>query len=192
MRSVCNHPDLFEVRSIVTAFAMGRSAFEELCNVSRKFSVDVGGDIAPGFNLGRDLESGVVPGQLERLAAGSQPFFEEKKLEIREQLENIAESMEFDDAFVSIVDYQKVYKRRLLNRRLENWSRIERDSKERCTNSVVYGHHLLKTAGLLGSLGGAYNLLSMSRDPRNFLSFGNSLRDMIKSIPVCHVGLILF
>lgn len=181
---MCNHPDLFEVRSIVTAFAMGKSAFEELCNVSKKFVFEIE-DVASGFNLARKLESGVLPGQLERLGAGSHTFFEEKKADIRNQLETVVDSMEFDDSFVSICDYQKVYKRRMLNRSLANWTRIEKNSRESCMNNVVYGHHLLNTAKRLGNLGGAYDLLAVSKDPRNFLSFGNSLRDMIKSIPVC-------
>src|ERR1043166_9798793 len=53
LRKVCNHPDLFEVRPIVTTFTMSRSAIRdyEYCELTLRNRLNRGNDYLKRINL---------------------------------------------------------------------------------------------------------------------------------------------
>ncbi|KDQ56398.1 hypothetical protein JAAARDRAFT_311064 [Jaapia argillacea MUCL 33604] len=149
LRKVCNHPDLFEVRSIVTSFAVPRSVAADFeikdLLVRRRMMQDVDEDCVDLDFLGlqfinRQKKSIVASMETCRLDASSRlPFITELP----------GEPPPYDartiDGFKSWRSYQ------LRAATIARWSHFAYLNRLRCAQSPIYSQELVSTVGQLYS-----------------------------------------
>lgn len=180
LRKVCNHPDLFEVRPIVTSFAMSRSVvadyeIKDLLvrrrllqeNVWEKVDLDV-------TNLritdGEEHLTAIESRDLRRLnAAKKLPHFREAVPEPREL-----------DTW-TLEGFERSREQRKLVDRMEKWKHMAYLNQYRCTKRPIYGSGLIKMLTEAGEAARLEPLEQHESDRRGFLTRCDSVLRIVQS-----------
>ncbi|EMG47154.1 hypothetical protein G210_2551, partial [Candida maltosa Xu316] len=144
LRKVCNHPDLFEVRPIVTSFAMPRSipSFYQQTNQLIRKQFDMGGDIIDFNILNLDVTSSenlnYFVCQSSAKLKSSQP--------IQEQIDKLTE-LENGLGKADPTDIVSYYQHLKLEDQIEVKEKLQQVlylNSLRCERKPIYGESLLK------------------------------------------------
>ncbi|CAD6968538.1 unnamed protein product [Tilletia controversa] len=177
LRKVCNHPDLFEERPIVTSFAMGPSvvaSFEikELL-IRRRMLQDNAMNLVDFEVLNGDLTAHehlqpIATRSIQKLAATSSlPYFKSK----------IPPPLPMDTWSIEV--FPKIQARAQLIKSVQRWQHFASLNARRCSRQPIYGSSLIEMLQV-GS-----NLLTPSeeaeRERRGFLKRSDKIHAAIQS-----------
>lgn len=180
LRKVCNHPDLFEVRPIVTSFAMSRSAVadyevKELLVRRELLKEDIWDRVdlsVTNFKI-TDREqhlTAIESRDLRRLNASKKlPYFKDDVPE-KEQLDTW-----------TVDGFAKSREQRRKVDKMEKWKHLAYLNQYRCTRKPIYGSGLIS---LLHSAGAATRLEPLSEvegDTKRFLDRNDNLLRLVSS-----------
>lgn len=186
LRKVCNHPDLFEVRPIVTSFAMPsaiasfdtteflvrRKMFSEIDQAREAVNLKFLGLVFTGAeqSLSRhDMES------LEGLSASS--CFSRKSTEfVVPQAKTLQNSNHYQD----IRQYEAMRRHRILLANRQRWEQLEYVNTNRCNVQIMYGSSLLEMVRAPTRMRvGCRAIPDQVANPRLYLKYTNALANAI-------------
>ncbi|KAF9277249.1 swr1 complex component [Mortierella alpina] len=183
LRKVCNHPDLFEVRPIVTSFAMKasvQSSFEitEFCVRRRMFAeVDRMRESANLEFLGlvftgaEQRLSKMDLSALEELDAAR--FFQGKAAEFALPQ---AKTLNSGNQYQDIRQYASMRRHQQVMASKHRWEQLGYVNANRCQVNILYGSSLLSLCQAPTRIKrGCDTILSQASDPRQYLEYTNAL-----------------
>ncbi|CDR99500.1 hypothetical protein, partial [Sporisorium scitamineum] len=180
LRKVCNHPDLFEVRPIVTSFAMSRSVvadyeIKDLLVRRQLLQEDVWDKVdldVTNFRITDREEhlTAIESRDLRKLnAAKKLPYFRDE----------MPEPPELDtwtlDAF------ERTGEQRRLVGEMERWKHVAYLNQYRCTKRPVFGSALIKMLREAGKAGRLEPLEQQESDRKGFLDRCDNLLRIVQS-----------
>ncbi|CAO3569811.1 unnamed protein product [Mortierella alpina] len=183
LRKVCNHPDLFEVRPIVTSFAMKpttQSSFEitEFCVRRRMFAeVDRARESANLEFLGL-----VFTGAEQRLSKmdlsaleelDAMGCFQDKAAEFAlPQAKTLSSGNHYQD----IRQYASMRRHQQVMASKHRWEQLGYVNANRCQVNILYGSSLLRLCQApTRTQRGCDTILSQASDPRQYLEYTDAL-----------------
>ncbi|SNX86697.1 related to SWR1 - DEAH-box protein, putative RNA helicase [Melanopsichium pennsylvanicum] len=180
LRKVCNHPDLFEVRPIVTSFAMSRSVaadfeIKELLVRRQLLREDIWDKVdldMTNFRITNREEhlTAIESRDLRRLNASKKlPDFKE----------SVPENVELD--MWTIDGFEKTREQRKKVDDMEKWKHLAYVNQYRCTKRPIYGPGLIKLLRAAGEASHLKPLDQLEHDRKGHLNRCDSLLKIIKS-----------
>ncbi|KAF9966963.1 swr1 complex component [Mortierella alpina] len=183
LRKVCNHPDLFEVRPIVTSFAMkptAQSSFEitEFCVRRRMFA---------------DVDRARESANLEFLGlvfTGAEQRLSKMDLSALEELDAMrcfqdkaagfalpqAKTLSSGNHYQDIRQYASMRRHQQVMASKHRWEQLGYVNANRCQVNVLYGSSLLRLCQApTRTKRGCDTILSQASDPRQYLEYTNAL-----------------
>lgn len=150
LRKVCNHPDLFEVRPIVTSFAMPsaiasfdtteflirRKIFSEIDQARESVNLEFLGLVFTGAEQ-----------SLSRLGMESMKTLSASSCFTRKAAEFIvpqAKTLQSSNHYQDIRQYDAIRRHRILLANRQRWEQLEYVNTNRCNTQVMYGFNLLE------------------------------------------------
>ncbi|GES89449.1 SNF2 family helicase Swr1 [Rhizophagus clarus] len=184
LRKVCNHPDLFEVRPIVTSFAMSRSAIRdyEHCELTLRNRLNRGNDYLRVVNFDLFNLLPIYYENMDWLASSecnkldSDNLFVEKLNFYNSRINNIVEEI----SYYSLIKFGNVMQNRDSIESLERWKHMRYINSFRLKRRPIYGTGLINICRLLGTSPFDRALMD-SKNPGKYLEYTNSLPDMVVS-----------
>ncbi|SPO31215.1 related to SWR1 - DEAH-box protein, putative RNA helicase [Ustilago trichophora] len=180
LRKVCNHPDLFEVRPIVTSFAMSRSVvadyeIKDLLVRRQLLQEDVWDRVDLGvtnFKITDREEhlTAIESRDLRRLnGAKKLPYFRDAVLE-REELDTW-----------SLEGFERTREQRKLVGEMEKWKHVAYLNQYRCTKKPIYGSGLITMLREAGKASRLEPLDQLEGDRKGYLNRCDSLLRIVQS-----------
>ncbi|SPO30146.1 related to SWR1 - DEAH-box protein, putative RNA helicase [Ustilago trichophora] len=180
LRKVCNHPDLFEVRPIVTSFAMSRSVvadyeITDLLVRRQLLQEDVWNRVdldVTNFRITDREEhlTAIESRDLRRLnGAKKLPYFRDAVPE-REELDTW-----------SLEGFERTREQRKLVGEMEKWKHIAYLNQYRCTKKPIYGSGLIKLLREAGKASRLEPLDQLEGDRKGYLNRCDSLLRIVQS-----------
>ncbi|CAB4384690.1 unnamed protein product [Rhizophagus irregularis] len=184
LRKVCNHPDLFEVRPIVTSFAMSRSAIRdyEYCEMTLRNRLNRGNDYLKMVNFDLFNLLPIYYENMDWLASSecnkldSDNLFIEKLNLHNSRINNIVEEI----SYYSLSKFGNVMQNRAHIESLERWKHMRYINSFRLKRRPIYGTGLINICRQLGKSPFDQALMD-SKNPRKYLEHTNTLPDMVVS-----------
>lgn len=141
LRKVCNHPDLFEVRPILTSFSVDKSVSSEYQFVAKKFSVpSILNDVHPVFLINDIEEPTWVSTRRKELCASD--VIKNHILTLKSELQPVEPNFEDVQSWAKY----NVYMRRC--RRLANIEQMLKLNDQRIEKSPMYGSNCFETLNI--------------------------------------------
>uniref|UniRef100_V5EXM9 Helicase SWR1 n=2 Tax=Kalmanozyma brasiliensis (strain GHG001) TaxID=1365824 RepID=V5EXM9_KALBG len=180
LRKVCNHPDLFEVRPIVTSFAMSRSVVADYevkdLLVRRRLLQD---DLWDKVNL--DVTNFRITDREEHLTAIESRDL--RKLNAAKKLpyfkDEIPEASALDTW--TLEGFERTRKQRKLVGEMESWKHKAYLNQYRCTKKPIYGSGLISILRKAGEATRLEPLEQHDSDRKNFLGRCDNLLRIVQS-----------
>ncbi|KAG0380704.1 swr1 complex component [Mortierella sp. AD032] len=188
LRKVCNHPDLFEVRPIVTSFAMPSAVSAFGVNeflVRRKMFSEID-KARESVNLGfmglvfTDMEEQLSTMDLEIMTElDSTRCFQKKALEFTStQAKTLSSSHHYQD----IRQYSSMRRHLHLQTSRQRWEQLGYVNSNRCHSTLMYGSSLLRMCQEPPkSKKGCAHILEQASDPRQYLKYTNAVAQAVVS-----------
>ncbi|KAK3808435.1 MAG: SNF2 family N-terminal domain-containing protein [Benniella sp.] len=182
LRKVCNHPDLFEVRPIVTSFAMPsaiasfeiteflirRTIFSEIDQARESLNLEFLGFV---FTNAEDRLSRMDLDRYDELDASS--CFQKKAAEFATpQSKTLSNANHYQD----IRQYASMRRHRQLQAHKQRWEQLGYVNKNRCHAQLVYGSSLLRMCrSPVLATEGCDNILDQVADPQCYLNYTDAI-----------------
>ncbi|KAG0226019.1 swr1 complex component, partial [Mortierella sp. GBA43] len=182
LRKVCNHPDLFEVRPIVTSFAMPsvtasfeiteflvrRKILSEVDQARESLNLDFLGLV---FTHAEERRSTIDLSSYDELDAFS--CFQRKAAEFgAPQSKAVSSANHYQD----IRQYASMRRHRQLQASKQRWEQLGYVNRNRCRVQPVYGSNLLAICrSPMQNAGGCANILDQVADPRQFFNYTDAV-----------------
>ncbi|KAF9935712.1 swr1 complex component [Modicella reniformis] len=182
LRKVCNHPDLFEVRPIVTSFAMPsttasyeiteflvrRTIFSEIDKARESINLDFLGLF---FTNAEEHLSTMDLETYKELDAF--PCFQKKAAEFTApQSKSLSNVNHYQD----IRQFASMRRHRQLQADKQRWEQLGYVNKNRCRFQLVYGSSLLKMCqSPVWAARGCANILDQVADPRQYFNYTDAI-----------------
>ncbi|KAK3843322.1 MAG: SNF2 family N-terminal domain-containing protein [Linnemannia gamsii] len=188
LRKVCNHPDLFEVRPIVTSFAMPSAVSAFGVNeflVRRKMFSEID-KARESVNLGfmglvfTDMEEQLSTMDLEILTElDATRCFQKKASEFTStQAKTLSSSHHYQD----IRQYSSMRRHLHLQTSRQRWEQLGYVNSNRCHSTLMYGSSLLRMCQEPPkSKKGCAHILEQASDPRQYLKYTNAVAQAVVS-----------
>ncbi|KAF9192500.1 swr1 complex component [Haplosporangium sp. Z 11] len=191
LRKVCNHPDLFEVRPIVTSFAMpsATAAFEitEFLVRRKMFSeVDKARESVNLEFLGlifTNAEESLCRMDLEALdELDASKCFQGKAAEFAiPQAKSLTGGHHYQD----IRQYSSMRRHQLLQAGRQRWEQLGYVNANRCRTNLIFGSSLLRMCQAPAkTIKGCTNILNQVSDPRCYFDYTNAVAKAVVSSEV--------
>ncbi|KAG0335970.1 swr1 complex component [Podila humilis] len=188
LRKVCNHPDLFEVRPIVTSFAMPSAVASFEINeflVRRKMfsEVDLARESVNLKFLGlvfTGAEQSMSRYDVEALESlSTATCFSKKAAEFATpQAKTLQNSSQYQDAR----QYVAMRRHHLMQSNRQRWEQLEYVNSNRCNVQVMYGSSLIEMVRTPTRMRvGCFSIPDQVNDPRQFLLYSDALASAIVS-----------
>ncbi|KAF8980679.1 swr1 complex component [Entomortierella lignicola] len=186
LRKVCNHPDLFEVRPIVTSFAMPSaiSSFEisEFFVRRKMFSeIDKARDSANLEFLGL-----VFTNAEERLSKMDLEAYQELDVspliqkKASEFLTPQSKTLTGGNHYQDIRQYASVRRHRQMQANRNRWEQMNYVNKNRCHTHLVFGSSLIEMCRApVKNERGCTNILDQVSDPRQYLNYTDAIANLV-------------
>lgn len=180
LRKVCNHPDLFEVRPIVTSFAMSRSVvadyeIKDLLVRRRLLQEDIWDNVnldVTNFKITDREEhlTAIESRDLRRLnAAKKLPYFRD----------TIPDRLELDTW--TLDGFTRTREQRRLVSQMEKWKHLAYINQYRCTKRPIYGSGLIKILRTAGDAARLQPLEQHESDRKGYLDRCEPLLRLVQS-----------
>lgn len=180
LRKVCNHPDLFEVRPIVTSFAMPKSVAAEFeikeLFVRRKLLIQGDAqkldlDVLNLSFTNHEMTSKHASAARRRLDASHLlPLVSEITTGIEPPLDTR-----------TIAGWKRFREYQLHVEKVERWKHIAYLNQLRCQQTPVYGEHLISLVSELGQQPHLVPLDIAEKDRRNYFERVDGVNSLVKS-----------
>ncbi|KAG0329373.1 swr1 complex component [Dissophora globulifera] len=186
LRKVCNHPDLFEVRPIVTSFAMPSTiaSFEitEFLVRRRMFKeVDKARD-----SLNLEFLGFVFTGEEERLSKMDLESYEDldASMAIQRKVAEFAtpqaKTLTNFNHYQDVRQWASLRRHRQLQADKQRWEQLGYVNMNRCRTQLMYGASLLEMCrSPVQTPTGCGNILDMVADPRRYLDYADAVAQAI-------------
>lgn len=184
LRKVCNHPDLFEVRPVVTSLNMSRSAVADFeikdLLVRRRLlqednmktlDLDFLGLIVTGLEMKLTKADGL---EMERLNATRFLCHDDEKL-----FDSSATAVDAD--FSSMTAYQAYLKNETLRQNAEKWQQIRYVNSRKLKSSPIFGYGLINMVQNSCLDADPCSILKVAQDPRLYWQRTEVLCNMVQS-----------
>jgi SNF2 family DNA or RNA helicase len=173
LRKVCNHPDLFEVRPIVSPFDVDRIRYDVPSLASRAL------DVEPLESLDLDLLGLLFTKKEGKFAS----YEADRIIQLRPTAVHLTElSTTYYNKGQSTYSHPLDASKRLYEERLEKQKRANLEhsfyiNELRTQYSPVYGRNLINTLSLEMI---PRDIHTISKDPKRYMDYSSTLKDMIK------------
>ncbi|KAG0217577.1 swr1 complex component [Mortierella sp. NVP41] len=188
LRKVCNHPDLFEVRPIVTSFAMPsavtsfgvneflvrRKMFSEIDKARESVNLEFLGLV---FTNAEDRLSRMDLGIMEELDASR--CFQRKASEFAStQAKTLSNGHHYQD----IRQYSSMRRHLHLQTSRQRWEQLGYVNSNRCLTNLMFGSSLLRMCQEPPRVKkGCAHILDQASDPRQYLKYTNAIAQAVVS-----------
>ncbi|CAG8549309.1 13417_t:CDS:2 [Funneliformis caledonium] len=184
LRKVCNHPDLFEVRPIVTSFAMSRSAIRdyEYCELTLRNRLNRGNYHLERINLDLfnlitiDYENMDWLATSEYSVLDPDNLFEKKLYLCNSRINTNIEEI----SYYSLTKFGNIMQNHVHIATLERWNHMRYINSFRLKRRPIYGTGLINICRQLGTTSFEKFLMD-SKNPRKNLECTTTLPDMVVS-----------
>ncbi|ORZ16655.1 SNF2 family N-terminal domain-domain-containing protein [Lobosporangium transversale] len=186
LRKVCNHPDLFEVRPIVTSFAMpSATASYEITEflVRRRMFSEID-KARESINL--DFLGLVFTNKEERLSKMDLESYEELNatplfLKRAHEFSIVqSKSLTIGTQYQDVRQYSSLRRHRQLLASKQRWEQLAYVNTNRCHTQVMFGSSLLDMCHQpVKSARGCFNILQQVSDPRQYLDYTNAIAQAV-------------
>ncbi|RUP42852.1 SNF2 family N-terminal domain-containing protein [Jimgerdemannia flammicorona] len=191
LRKVCNHPDLFEVRPIVTSFSMSRAVhadYEVKELLVRRRLLRVVDEAREKVDLPfMNLVLGETDEKMSRIAAESYDDVDTAQLFLRERNKHMGDAVEARGVaaqhaanYYDLKQHAKAMQQRARQATARRWERMGYVNGWRCGKRPLYGLGLIDMCRNIGSKGCA-DAPVVAADPRRYLDYTNALASAVVS-----------